>query len=49
MISRAGDVIGVNVAYTTAANGAILPDGYAIPINQALDVARALLADGNTR
>jgi S1-C subfamily serine protease len=48
MVLRDGEVIGINVAYTTAADGTILSTGYAIPINQAIDVAHELLAD-NTR
>lgn len=43
-VNRDGEVIGINVAYTAAADGTILPDGYAIPINQAVHVVHELLA-----
>lgn len=44
MVTRSGEVIAINVAYTATAGGTLLPNGYAIPINQAIDTARQLLA-----
>ena len=45
MVNTDGEVIGVTVAYVMSGNKKPTGIGYAIPINQALTLARQLLVD----
>jgi S1-C subfamily serine protease len=45
MVNTDGEVIGVTVAYVMTGNKKPTGIGYAIPINQALKLARQLLVD----